>query len=46
MHSEPAFCGPKAVATHRKKVMDTLGITGIAELTKRAIKENLVSLDI
>jgi DNA-binding CsgD family transcriptional regulator len=37
---------PKTVATHCKKIMDALGIGGIVELTKPAIGENLVSLDI
>jgi DNA-binding NarL/FixJ family response regulator len=37
---------PKTVASHRKRIMDALGITSIVELTKLAIRENLVSLDI
>ena len=35
----------KTVETHRKKIMDKLGISSIAELTKYAIREGLTSLD-
>ena len=36
---------PKTVATHRKNLMDKLGLNNIAELTKFAIREKFVSLD-
>jgi DNA-binding NarL/FixJ family response regulator len=36
---------PKTVATHRKRLMDALGVRSIAELTKLAIKQNLVTLE-
>jgi len=35
----------KTVETHRKKIMDKLGISSIAELTKYAIREGLTSLE-
>lgn len=36
---------PKTVATHRKKIMDALGLSSIVDLAKLAIKENLITLD-
>ena len=36
---------PKTIEVHRKKIFDKLGINGIAELTKIALKEGLISLD-
>ena len=35
----------KTVETHRKNIMDKLGFSSIAELTKYAIREGLTSLD-
>jgi DNA-binding NarL/FixJ family response regulator len=36
----------KTVETHRRKIMEKLNITSIAELTKFAIREGLTTLDI
>jgi two-component system, NarL family, response regulator NreC len=36
---------PKTVETHRRQIMEKLGIFSVAELTKYAIREGLVSLD-
>jgi DNA-binding NarL/FixJ family response regulator len=35
----------KTVETHRRKIMEKLNITSIAELTKFAIREGLTTLD-
>lgn len=35
----------KTVETHRRRIMEKLGLHGIAELTKYAIREGLTSLD-
>jgi len=35
----------KTVDTHRRRIMKKLGVDGVAELTKYAIREGLVSLD-
>ena len=35
----------KTVETHRKKIMDKLGLHSIAELTKYAIREGLTRLE-
>ena len=35
----------KTVETHRRRIMDKLGLRGIPELTKYAIREGLTSLD-
>lgn len=35
----------KTIETHRKAIMDKLGIHSIAELTKVAIREGLTALD-
>ena len=37
--------GDRTVETHRRRIMDKLGIRDIAGLTKYAIREGLVSLD-
>lgn len=37
---------PKTVATHRKNIMDTLGVGSVVELAKLAIKEQLITLDV
>ena len=34
----------KTVETHRKKIMEKLGIASIAGLTRYAVKEGLISL--
>lgn len=34
----------KTVATHRANIMDKLGIHGVAELTKYAIRQGIVSI--
>ncbi len=39
------YVSVKTVETHRKKIMDKLGINSMAELTKYAIREGLTSLD-
>jgi len=36
---------PKTVETHRQKVMDTLGLHSVADLTKFALREGLTSLE-
>lgn len=36
---------PKTVATHRKKIMDSLGVDSVVDLAKLALKENLITLD-
>jgi DNA-binding NarL/FixJ family response regulator len=36
---------PKTVASHRKKIMDSLGLENIVDLAKLALKENLITLD-
>lgn len=36
---------PKTVATHRKRIMDSLGVDSVVELAKLAIKEQLITLD-
>ena len=36
---------PKTVETHRKQIMDKLGVYTIAELTKYAVREGLTSLE-
>ncbi len=36
---------PKTIETHRKQVMDKLGLRSVAELTKYAIREGLTSLE-
>jgi hypothetical protein len=33
------------VASHRKKIMDSLGLESIVDLAKLALKENLITLD-
>ena len=38
------FVSVKTVETHRKKIMDKLDIHNIADLTKYAIREGMVSL--
>ena len=35
----------KTVETHRRKIMDKLGVDSVAQLTKFALKEGLTSLD-
>jgi len=35
----------KTIETHRKRIMDKLGLQGIAELTKYAIKEKIITAD-
>jgi DNA-binding NarL/FixJ family response regulator len=35
----------KTIETHRKQIMDKLGIHSVAELTKYAIREGLASLE-
>jgi DNA-binding NarL/FixJ family response regulator len=35
----------KTVETHRKRIMDKLGLRSVAELTKYAIREGLTALD-
>ena len=35
----------KTVESHRKQIMDKLGIRSVAELTKYAIREGLTTLD-
>ncbi|MBE9533354.1 MAG: response regulator transcription factor, partial [Proteobacteria bacterium] len=35
----------KTVETHRRRIMEKLGLQGIAELTKYAIREGLTSLN-
>ena len=39
------YVSVKTIETHRKKIMDKLGMNSIAELTKYAIREGLTSLD-
>jgi len=39
------YLSVKTVESHRKQVMDKLGIRSVAELTKYAIREGLTSLD-
>lgn len=39
------FLSIKTIETHRKQIMGKLGLNGIAELTKYAIREGLTSLD-
>ena len=39
------YVSVKTVETHRKKIMDKLGINSMAALTKYAIREGLTSLD-
>jgi len=39
------YVSVKTIETHRKKIMDKLGINSIAELTKYAVREGLTSLD-
>ncbi len=39
------FVSSKTVSFHRKNVMEKLNLKGVAELTKYAIKEDLISLD-
>jgi DNA-binding NarL/FixJ family response regulator len=39
------YVSVKTIETHRKKIMDKLGLNSIAELTKYAIREGLTSLD-
>jgi DNA-binding NarL/FixJ family response regulator len=36
----------KTVETHRKRIMDKLGLRSIAELTKYAIREGITALDL
>ncbi len=36
---------PKTIETHRKQLMDKLGLRSVAELTKYAVREGLTSLD-
>ena len=35
----------KTIETHRKRIMDKLGLRSIAELTKYAIREGITTLD-
>lgn len=35
----------KTVETHRKRIMDKLGVQSVAELTKYAIREKIISVD-
>ncbi len=37
---------PKTVETHRKKIMEKLGLNSVAELTKYAIREGLTDLNL
>ena len=39
------FVSIKTIETHRKQIMDKLGLNSIAELTKYAIREGLTSLE-
>ncbi len=39
------FISPKTVESHRKNVLDKLGLGSIAELTKYAVREGLTSLE-
>jgi DNA-binding NarL/FixJ family response regulator len=39
------FLSIKTIETHRKQIMGKLGLNGIAELTKYAIREGLTSLE-
>lgn len=39
------FISPKTVESHRRNVLDKLGLGSIAELTKYAVREGLTSLD-
>jgi len=39
------YVSVKTIETHRKKIMDKLGVNSIAELTKYAVREGLTSLD-
>ena len=43
--AEALFVSVKTIETHRKKMMDRLGISSMAELTKYAIREGLTSMD-
>jgi DNA-binding NarL/FixJ family response regulator len=35
----------KTIETHRKQIMDKVGLNSVAELTKYAIREGLTSLE-
>jgi DNA-binding NarL/FixJ family response regulator len=39
------FLSPRTVETHRRNIMDKLGVRGVAELTQFAIREGLITLD-
>ena len=39
------YVSVKTVETHRKQIMDKLGLSSIAELTKYAIREGLTSVE-
>lgn len=39
------FVSVKTIETHRKNIMDKLGLHSIAELTKYAVREGLTSLE-